>query len=166
MDLQHTPRPPTLSCRAHKSAAYHAPLLRPISSSFRSHRASHSRTIDALQNPTPVLRLVKMNPARVEQIPVFLTRFGGLSNSVNSIQLLLRFLFFCLKEEHRSGPVGACGQFVRVHDNRQVWNARSWDTQRLPPVGKNASSIPRCDCCWLKRPLVVPNNAQQCGRPQ
>jgi hypothetical protein len=52
-----------------------------------------------LQNPTPVLRLVKMDPARVEQIPTSLTRFGSLSNSVDSMQLLYRFISLSLSSE-------------------------------------------------------------------
>ena len=40
-----------------------------------------------------ILRLVKMDLARAEQIPISLMRFGGLSNSVDSTQLLYRFFY-------------------------------------------------------------------------
>ena len=72
-------------------AGLYAPLLRPI--------VPPSDLIDPniralqmhLKNPTPVLRFVKMDPARVEESPISLTRFGDLSNSVDSIQLSCRF---------------------------------------------------------------------------
>ena len=49
------------------------------------------KVLDPRANIDPILKVgskamaVKMNPAQVEQIPLSLTRFNGLLNSVNSI---------------------------------------------------------------------------------